>query len=513
MVADWPAVLAASGRPELPVAVLASRVISANQAARREGVVPGLRRREAQARCPHLVLVRSDPDKEGRGWEPVLRAVESQVAPNLEVAAAGELCLEAKGPSRYFGGEQALAEKLLKVVQEAVGGHCAKVGAAPGRFAARLAALWAAPGSALVVPADEFRAWLADQPLQVLGSPYEGLVGLLERLGIKTLGQLAELPGPLLGARFGPLGAQAWRLASGQEIAPGSLRRPPLELDVQAVLDPPEPRVERVAFLARALSVRMSERLAGASLQAGSVEVEIGLESGESFLRRWRLGAQAAERETADRVRWQLEGLLEGGRARVGGGVAYLRLHPDELQHMGGVQLDLWGALEATRGRPERAVAKVQALLGHEGVLVARLVGGRGPAERVALQPWGDPGPRKPVRRPQGGEPPPPWPGHLPPPAPAVVYQPPLPAHLLDEWGRVVEVSARGQLSAPPSLFRVTSGAAQEVTVWAGPWPLEERWWDRQGRRRAWLQVGLASAQAHLLACEGGTWWVEATYG
>jgi protein ImuB len=51
------------------------------------------------------------------------------------------------------------------------------------------------------------------------------------------------------------------------------------------------------------------------------------------------------------------------------------------------------------------------------------------------------------------------------------------------------------------------------VVAWAGPWPVEERWWDAGGARRlARLQVVTADGQAWLVACERGRWWVEAAY-
>jgi protein ImuB len=52
-----------------------------------------------------------------------------------------------------------------------------------------------------------------------------------------------------------------------------------------------------------------------------------------------------------------------------------------------------------------------------------------------------------------------------------------------------------------------------EVRAWAGPWPLEERWWDpAAARRQARFQVVLADGRAHLLVVEGGRWWCAATY-
>jgi protein ImuB len=51
------------------------------------------------------------------------------------------------------------------------------------------------------------------------------------------------------------------------------------------------------------------------------------------------------------------------------------------------------------------------------------------------------------------------------------------------------------------------------VVAWAGPWPLDERWWDpAAARRRARFQIVTADGLARLLTLEGGRWSVEATY-
>ena len=75
-VPDWP-VVAAGCSPDAPAAVVsANRVVAATAAARSEGVRPGLRRREAQGRCPDLAVIAADPGRDGRRWEPVVAAVE-----------------------------------------------------------------------------------------------------------------------------------------------------------------------------------------------------------------------------------------------------------------------------------------------------------------------------------------------------------------------------------------------------------------------------------------------------
>jgi protein ImuB len=147
----------------------------------------------------------------------------------------------------------------------------------------------------------------------------------------------------------------------------------------------------------------------------------------------------------------------------------------------------------------------VQGRLGPEAVANAVHVGGRDPGEQVRLVPWGDP-PLEPTV-------PSPWPGRLPSPAPATVLSPPLPAEVVDDAGAPVGVNGRGLPSGAPARVSVGGGPWSAVVAWAGPWPVDERWWDADAhRRRARWQVVTAAGGAYLLSLQGGAWTVEATY-
>jgi len=165
-----------------------------------------------------------------------------------------------------------------------------------------------------------------------------------------------------------------------------------------------------------------------------------------------------------------------------------------------------WGDDPDADARAARAVAGVQELLGPESAVRGRLQGGRGPAQRARLVPFVGPGAD--AAAPTG-----PWPGQVPPPAPAVVLDRPRPALLTDGAGRPVGVGAGGMATAVPARLSVEGGPWVEVRGWAGPWPADERWWCTRGRRRqARLQVVTAGGAAHLLTRERGGWWLEATY-
>ena len=123
---DWPAVaaLAAAGLPHTaPVAVtLANRVIACSASARAAGVRRGLRRRESQARCPELHVVTADPARDARHFEVVTAAVD-ELVPRAEVLRPGLLVLSVRGAARYFGSEEAAAERLVDAVA-AAGAEC-----------------------------------------------------------------------------------------------------------------------------------------------------------------------------------------------------------------------------------------------------------------------------------------------------------------------------------------------------------------------------------------------------
>ncbi|HZT67963.1 MAG TPA: DNA polymerase Y family protein [Acidimicrobiales bacterium] len=498
---DWP-VRAAEADPTGPVAVVrANRVVACSPAARADGVAVGLRRRQAEARSPGLVVVPHDPAGEARRFEPVVAAVAA-FTPRVEVVRPGVCAFTARGPARYFGGEERLATLVAEAAEAACPGgpgveRC-QVGVADGLFAAGLAARYG-----VVVEPGRAAEFLAPMPVRVLGMA--ALVDLLDRLGIRTLGQLARLPSAQVLSRFGAEGATAQRRARGLDDRPLATRPPPDDLTVTAELDPPVERVDAAAFAAKSLADRLHAALADRGLSCTQVGIEAETEHGETLVRWWRHDGQLTSPALAERVRWQLEGWL-GGPHPPTSGLVRLRLTPDEVVVDHGSQQGFWGGVAEADRQAARALARVQALLGPDTVLTAVPEGGRGPAEVVRLVPWGDD--RGPARPPKV-----PWPGRVPAPLPAVVPERSLPAELADGEGRPLIIDGRGQPSAPPRRLSVAGGPWSEVVAWSAPWPCQERWWDPGGRRRrARMQVETAEGRALLLVVESGRWLVEAVY-
>ena len=212
------------------------------------GVVRGMRLGEAMSRCPSLRLVPPDPEGVRSLWSVVLDRLEG-IGAELESDHAGAAFFVAAGLEGIHGGDLA---GVLAAARRALGAG-ARFGAAPSRFAAHAAALQARPrrarrmggepalGAALgarrasaaraldaaVVEESAVRDFLAPLPVGLLRTRPElqALPEVLERLGIRTLGELAALPSRAVAERFGHPGLLALDLSRGRDI-PLEPRRP-----------------------------------------------------------------------------------------------------------------------------------------------------------------------------------------------------------------------------------------------------------------------------------------------
>jgi protein ImuB len=196
------------------------------------GVHPGMGLGEALARCPRLALVPPDPAGVADVWERLLVRLES-IGAAVEPERPGLVCFDARGLERLHGG----VEGVLTAARRALRSP-ARFGVAPSRFAA-VAAATRARSRRPVIVSSPARAFLAPLPVALLRArpALADLPEALERLGVKTLGELAALPPAAVADRFGAAGLHALELACGGD---GAVRpRPPSEL-VRESLELPE---------------------------------------------------------------------------------------------------------------------------------------------------------------------------------------------------------------------------------------------------------------------------------
>ena len=317
------ALVPAALAPEAGEEPLLGPVTAAAEAA---GVKPGMRLGEALATCPSLVLVDRDPAAVEREWEGVLRRLED-AGFAVDPVEQGAVVFETKGVERLYGGVQPALERALAAVGST---WDPRIGAAGRRFTALAAASVARPGQILLVAAKEEEAFLEPLPLSLLPMT-PNRYAELEGLGLRSLGELAQLPGGAVAERLGVEGRKAWRLAQGGRKARVRGRKPASEL-VEA-LDFPE-AIANELTLRRALG-SLLERLLARPERAGrpfrKLALVARLVDGGSWRRvatlrdataeagRLRVGARA---EAAGASRADRRASPRGGRARGAHGAA-----------------------------------------------------------------------------------------------------------------------------------------------------------------------------------------------
>lgn len=513
---DWPitAALREHALPADAALVLVDRgeVFACSPAARQDGVKRGLRIREAQARSTGLVTLPYDPSLDERTFEPVTVAVET-IMPGVQVIRPGLCAVRIKGPSRYYGNEEKAAGVVFQTLA-AIGLTDVRIGIADGPFAAEQAArvtdqLDDDVNQPVVIPPGGSPWFLGSYPLEVLEQPK--LTVLLKRLGIRSLGDFAALKASDVRNRFGIEGALAHRQASGLDHRNVVARKPPPHLDTLADFEPPLARIDQLAFAFRIRAGEFVDTLREAGLVCTALYVSLHTETGEVSERRWQHPRWFDADDVVDRVRWQLQGTNAFDHGLISG-ITRVHIVPNIVENLSDHADGLWGT-----GSDEgihHGLARVQSMLGHGAVLTAIIAGGRLLADRRVFIPWGDTA----VRQQQSAKVPvkdreQPWPGRLPGPVPATVFADPVPAAVVDSRGNPVDVDPRGLLSADPAFFSPgPDDDRRPVHSWAGPWPINERWWDPKGRVLHRFQLVDQSGSAWLLLLEDHAWWVEASY-
>ncbi len=224
-------------RPD-PTAVVCGQspnrfVYAADAGVRRCGVRVGMVLAAAQARYASagklqpLRIFDRDEREEQRAQGLLLELAE-KATPRFEEVAPGLLVLDFRGLSDPYVVAGELASGAAEL------GLKANVGVSMNRLVA-LSAARTQPGVTHVYPGQE-EGFLQALPLDILQLD-DGELKTLKRWGLRTAGELAQLPPERLSERFGERGACMARLARGKESSTLQVYQPPTRLEVSRDFD------------------------------------------------------------------------------------------------------------------------------------------------------------------------------------------------------------------------------------------------------------------------------------
>lgn len=210
-------------RPELrgrPVIVghrgARSVVTAATYEARRFGVNSAMPMAVALRRCPQAVVLEPHYERYQEASAHVMRIL-GDITPLVEPLSIDEAFLDVRGALGLFGPPYTIAVAVRERIR-AETGLVASVGAAATKFVAKLASGRAKPDGLLVVPAADTLAFLHPQPITALWGVGASSAERLERLGLRTIGDVADAPLDALERALGPASARhLHELAHGRD--------------------------------------------------------------------------------------------------------------------------------------------------------------------------------------------------------------------------------------------------------------------------------------------------------
>jgi DNA polymerase-4 len=241
-------------------------VLSATYEARAHGVHSAMPMMRARRLCPQAIVIPPSHGGYARASANVMEVFRS-VTPLVEPVSLDEAFLDVRGAARRLGSPAQIGEWIRATVEDEQGITCS-VGVATTKFVAKLASARCKPDGLLVVPADEVVAFLHPLPVGALWGVGEKTEEVLRKLGLHTVGDIANTPLSTLQRALGPaVGAHLSALAWGRDERRVTPHEPDKSVGAEETfaVDVDDPKV-----IAREL-LRLSERTAARLRAAGQV--------------------------------------------------------------------------------------------------------------------------------------------------------------------------------------------------------------------------------------------------
>jgi len=342
-------------------------VMSASYEAREHGVRSAMPSARARRLCPGIVFVPPDFSSY-QAYSIRLREVLLSFTPHVEPISLDEAFLDVAGATTLFGDPPEIARRVRARVREELELTCS-VGVAPNKFLAKLASARAKPDGLLVVPAGAVEGFLHPLPVEALWGVGEKTHAVLERLGVRTVGELAGTPLRVLERTLGDLSAgHLSELAGGRDDRTVVPYEPPKQVSHEETFDRDLDEDEQVLRELLRLSHRVGARLRKEGFRARTITLKVRLASFTTLTRSRTLPDATDTASDLYRIAGELFTGLPPGRRRIRLlGVASSGLQPGGAEQLALVRAGRWEDAE-------RALDRIEARFGPGSAFPATLL-------------------------------------------------------------------------------------------------------------------------------------------
>ncbi len=365
-------------------------VAAASYAARKFGVHSAMPLRTAARLCPQATFVEGRLDRY-REYSKKIFKILCDFSPQVEMASIDEAYLDLTGTERLFGPALRAAHTLHETIRNKTELRCS-LGVASSRLVAKVSSDQAKPNGVLyIVPGREAR-FLA--PLEVRKIPGVGkkTEEVLHKLGIRRVGDLAELEESFLRSHFGLWGLALAGKAKGEDAGGWfdteiGADEDPKSISHEHTFGEDTAHRETLETALLKLSEMVAKRLREQRLYARTIQLKLRDEDFFTITRAQSLDhATQLDREVATAVIALFRQSWDGNRP-----IRLLGVHAGGLQHYEG-QMNLLEEANTARLREAfRSVDQIRNRFGEASISLAKTLKA-GIRERVHENPFGLPG-------------------------------------------------------------------------------------------------------------------------
>ncbi|WP_097322570.1 DNA polymerase IV [Paractinoplanes atraurantiacus] len=251
-------------------------VSSASYEARKFGVRSAMPTARARLLCPRAIFLPVDGPAIGEASRAVM-SIFRDVTPLVEPLSSDEAFLDVAGAQRLLGRPVEIAQLIRRRMLEEQQLTCS-VGVASTKFVAKLGSTRAKPDGVVVVPHDLVLDFLHPLPVDALWGVGERAAETLRRLGLTTVGEIAQAPvGMLRGALGDAAATHLHELAWGRDPRRVSPEREEKSIGAEMTFDTDiaDPLLIRRSLLA--LSEKVGARLRASGYVGRTIAIKVRL--------------------------------------------------------------------------------------------------------------------------------------------------------------------------------------------------------------------------------------------
>jgi DNA polymerase-4 len=345
-------------------------VLSANYEARKFGIRAAMPVGRAQRMAPHAIFIPPDHQRYSEVSEKVME-IFRDVTPHVEPISLDEAFLDVTGAQRLLGTGRKIATMIRAKVEQEQGITCS-VGIAHNKFIAKLASQHCKPNGMLEIPEDRILTFLHPLPASAIWGVGPKTNEQLEKLGLRTVGEIAHTPRSTLIRALGEAtGASLYELSWGRDYRDVVTDEPEKSISAAETfasdIDDPEEILREFLRLCEKATLRMRS----AGFCAKTISIKVRFADFKTITRSKTLDQPISGTKESFEIAKQLYLALKIERARIRlVGVALEGLIPEE----DAPEQLLLGQRDVGWKQADSAIDRVKAKFGRASVRPARLM-------------------------------------------------------------------------------------------------------------------------------------------